>query len=103
MSTCKELWVQAKKKNPPPIKKRDYILIGVSAAVSSIVSTLLSKIDFNTVNSSTGYPFVDLLIYGLTLAILVSIAFWVLLKLLELSNTLQDFFLLLWQRKEVKK
>jgi hypothetical protein len=103
MPTCKELWREAKKKNPPSIKPKQYILVWVSAAVGAIVSTLLSKIDFNTAKSLTGYPFWDLIIYGLILAVLVTFILGILFRLGEFSNTIQDFFSLLWKKKEIKK
>lgn len=70
-STRKELWNKAKKKFPKEIDEKNSFLIIISATVGSVVSVLLSKLDFNVVKPLTKIGVLDLIIYAILLCFLV--------------------------------
>jgi len=103
MVTAKKLWEKAKKRNPSPLRDRDYFLVGVSAIAGSVVSVLLSRIDFKTVKSLTNIVFVDFLIYAILLTIFTVVILYTILKLFLFLSYVTGFFTLLWEKKNIPK
>jgi len=99
MPTYTELWKQAKKKNPPPIKEEYYITIAVSASAGGLVSVLLSRIDIFK-SPLINIPLLDFLLYALILGFFVVGIIFTLFKIIVSWSTFWTFLGLLYKKKE---
>ncbi len=90
MGKFRLLWMKAERENRLKINYSDLILIIVSAAVSGVVSFLLSHADL-THFRITGNSFVDLTIYALFMAVVVSIVILILFGIISFFSRVMNF------------
>lgn len=91
MGKYRILWMKAERENRLRINHSDLLLIIVSAAVSGVVSFLLTHADLSHFRI-TGNSFVDLTIYALFMAIVVSLVITFLFTVLSFFSRVFNFF-----------
>ena len=103
LKQIKKAWKKAKKKETSfKISNREYVLIGASAGAGAIISTFLTRINFEQVKKITPWPFIDFILYSILLTVFVILIVQFILKLLyynEIQNNFQEIFFKLKKKK----